>query len=127
MATTDKGAIAAASLFCGDAAINAFNVTNSRIGVGDSSTAFAASQTDLQAATNKLRKIVDSAPVRTTNSVDYTTTYGLAEANFEWLEIALFNSSSGDHMATRRTLSGFGTKTSSEQWTVTLTVVFTPL
>jgi hypothetical protein len=127
MATTDKGAIAAASLFCGDGVVNAFNVTNSRVGVGDDSTAFSAAQTDLQAVTNKLRKIVDSAPVRTTNSVDYTATYSLSEANFAWNEIAIFNSSSGDYMATRRTLSGFGTKTSSEQWTVTLTLVFTPL
>jgi hypothetical protein len=126
MATTDKGAIAVASLFCGDAAVNAFNVTNSRIGVGDSSTAFSASQTDLQAATNKLRKIVDSAPVRTTNSIDYTATFALAEGNFAWNEIALFNSASGDYMATRRTLTGFGTKTSSEAWTVTLTVIATP-
>lgn len=126
MATTDKGAIAAASLFCGDGVVAAFNVTNSRIGVGDSSTAFAASQTDLQAVTNKLRKIVDFAPVRTANSIDYTTTYGLAEANFAWNEIALFDSASGDYMPTRRTLSGFGSKTASEQWTVTLTVVFTP-
>lgn len=125
MATTDKGAIATASLFCGDAVVSAFNVTNSRIGVGDSSTAFAASQTDLQAATNKFRKIVDSAPVRTTNSIDYTATFALAEANFAWNEMGLFNSSSGDYMATRRTLTGFGTKTSAEAWTVTITLVVT--
>jgi hypothetical protein len=125
MATTDKGAICVINLFAGTGAINAFNVTNSRIGVGDSSTAFSASQTDLQAVTNKFRKIVDSAPVVTTNSADYTATYALAEANFAWNEIALFNSLSGDYMATRRTLSGFGTKTSSEAWTVTLTVVAT--
>ncbi len=125
MASTDKGVIAAASLFIGDGAINAFNVTNSRIGVGDSSTAFAASQTDLQAATNKLRKIVDSAPIRTNNSVDFTSTFTTSEANFAWNEMALFNSASGDYMATRRTLTGFGTKTSSDTWIVTITVVFT--
>lgn len=126
MATTDKGAIAAASLVIGDGAVSAFNATNARIGVGDSATAFAANQTDLQAASNKLRKVVDSAPVRTSNSVDFTSTFQLAEANFAWNEIALFNSASGDYMATRRTLSGFGTKTASEVWTVTVTVVFTP-
>lgn len=125
MASTDKGVIAAASLFVGDGLIAAYNASNARVGVGDSSTAFAASQTDLQAATNKFRKLVDSAPVRSNNSVDFTASYALAEANYAWNEIALFNSASGDHMATRRTLSGFGTKTSSEQWVVTLTVVFT--
>lgn len=125
MATTDKGAIAVASLFIGDGSVNAFNSTNARIGVGDSSTAFAADQTDLQAATNKLRKAVDSAPSRTNNSIDFTATFETDEGNFEWNEIGLFNSASGDYMATRRTLTGFGTKTSSETWTVTLTVAVT--
>jgi hypothetical protein len=125
MASTDKGVIAAASLFIGDGLVNAFNSTNARIGVGDSSTAFAASQTDLQAATNKFRKLVDSAPARTNNSVDFTSTFTTSEANFAWNEMALFNSSSGDYMATRRTLSGFGTKTSSDTWIVTITVAFT--
>ncbi len=125
MASTDKGVIAAASLFCGDGAIAAFNVTNTRLGVGDSSTAFAASQTDLQAATNKLRKVLDSAPARTNNAIDYTTTFGTSEANFAWNELGLFNSASGDYMATRRTLSGFGTKTNTDQWTITVSVVFT--
>jgi hypothetical protein len=125
MASTDKGVIAAASLFIGDGLVSAFNSSNARIGVGDSSTAFAASQTDLQAATNKFRKLVDSAPVRSNNSVDFTSTFTTSEANFAWNEMALFNSSSGDYMATRRTLSGFGTKTSSDTWIVTITVVFT--
>ncbi len=125
MASTDKGIIAAMSLLIGDGTAVAFNATNARIGVGDSSTAFAVSQTDLQASTNKLRKIVDGAPVRTSNSVDFTSTFQLAEANFAWNEIALFNSASGDYMATRRILTGFGTKTSTEVWTITLTVVGT--
>lgn len=125
MATTDKGAIAMASLFCGDTAITAFDTSHSRIGVGDSSTVYAANQTDLQASTNKLRKVLDSAPVRTNNSIDYVVTYSLSEANFAWNEIGLFNSSSGDYMATRRTLTGFGTKPNTEQWSVTITLVVT--
>jgi hypothetical protein len=126
MATTDKGAIAAASLFCADGIVAAFNVAGARIGVGDSAAAFVVSQTDLQAATNKLRKALDSAPVRTNNSIDFTATFNLSEGNYAWNEIGLFNSSSGDYMATRRTLTGFGTKTNTEQWTVTVTLVVTP-
>lgn len=126
MPTTDKGAIATASLFCGDGGVSAFNLANARIGVGDSSTTFATTQTDLQAATNKLRKGLDSAPVRTNNSVDYTATFNLSEGNFTWNEIALFNSASGDYMATRRTLTGFGTKINTESWTVTITLVVNP-
>jgi len=124
MATTDKGAIAIASLFCGDGLVAPFNLTNARIGVGDSSAVFAASQTDLQASTNKLRKALDSAPLRTSNSIDYTSTFTTAEANYTWLEIALFNSGSGDYMATRKVIA-LPLKTSSEQWTVTVTAVAT--
>lgn len=122
MATTDKGKEAVASLFCGDGVIGAYNGTNTRVCVGDGSTAFSAAQTDL-VGTNKYRKLVDGAPVRTANSMDYTATFGLAEANFEWLEIGIANSSSGDYLATRRTITGFGTKTSAETWTVTVTLV----
>ena len=124
MATTDKGAIAVINLFCGSGAVNAYNASNARVGVGDSSTAYSAAQTDLQAATNKLRKLVDSAPSITSNAADFTATFALAEANFAWNEIALFNSSSGDYMATRRTIS-LGTKPSSEAWTITLQVTAT--
>ena len=126
MATTDKGAIAAALLFCADGSISAFSVTNARIGVGDSTTAFAVNQTDLQAATNNLRKSLDIAPVRTNNSIDFTASFNLSEANFAWNELGLFNSASGDYMATRRTLTGFGTKANTEQWTVTVTLIVTP-
>jgi hypothetical protein len=117
--------IAVMSLMIGDGVAALYDASHARIGVGDSSTAFAVNQTDLQAATNKLRKIVDGAPVRTSNSVDFTSTFQLAEGNFAWNEIGLFNSASGDYMATRRILTGFGTKTSTEVWTITLTVVGT--
>lgn len=123
MATTDKGAIAVASLLVQDGAVQPFNLTNARVGVGDGTAAFAANQTDLQ-GTNKLRKALDSAPVRTNNAVDFTSTFALAEGNFAWNELALFNAASGDYMATRRTIS-LGTKPSSEAWTITLTVTVT--
>ena len=42
------------SLICGDAGADAYNNANARLGVGDSDTAEAATQTDLQAATNKV-------------------------------------------------------------------------
>src|SRR5271154_6153221 len=42
------------------AGVTAFDNTNAYIGVGDSSTAAAATQTDLQASANKLRKAMDA-------------------------------------------------------------------
>lgn len=123
MPLTDAGAIAAASLIAADGGVAAFNQANSYIGVGDSSAVFAASQTDLQAASNKLRAPLDVAPVRTGNSVDYTATFGTTSANFNWLEIGLFNAASAGTMLSRKVIA-LGTKPNTEAWTVTATVVY---
>lgn len=123
MPLTDAGAIAAASLIAADGGVNPFNQANSFVGVGDSSAAFASSQTDLQATSNKLRVALDSAPVRTSNSVDYTATFSTAQANFAWNEIGLFNSGSSGTMLSRKLIS-LGTKPNTEAWTVTATVVY---
>lgn len=97
MPLSDAGAAAAGRLIAGDGSIAAFNVANSYVGVGDSSATFAASQTDLQ-GTNKTRKLVDSVSINGGGtSVDYTATFGLGQANYAWLEIAIFNASSGGH------------------------------
>lgn len=105
-------------------AVTAFNNANSHIGVGDSSTAFAASQTDLQAATNKLRKAMDATyPTRATNVLTFRSTFGTSEANFAWNEWAVFNASSAGSMLSRK-VESLGTKTNTQTWqfTVTLTV-----
>jgi len=125
MASTDAGVVAMANLFAGTGSVNPFNATFARIGVGDGTTAYASTQTDL-VGTNKFRKIVDSAPVVTANSVDYTSTFASTEANFAWGEMGLFNAASGAYMATRRTVTTFATKTTADTWVITLTVVFTP-
>jgi hypothetical protein len=122
MGLTDAGAVAAASLIAGDGGVTAFNAANAYVGIGDSSTAFASSQTDLQASTNKTRKLVDTV-VRTTNSVDYTSTFGTTQANYQWLEIAVFNASSGGTMLSRKVIS-LGIKPNTEQWSVTATVIY---
>ena len=52
-----------------------FNAANAHLGVGDSSTAFNASQTDLVAATNKFREIVNGAPGVATNVITFVATF----------------------------------------------------
>lgn len=106
------------------AAVTAFNNANSYIGVGDSSTAFAAGQTDLSAASNKLRKAMDATyPQGATNVLTFRSTFGTSEANFAWNEWGIFNASSGGTMLSRK-VESLGTKTSAQTWqfTVTLTV-----
>jgi len=70
-----------------------FNNSNACLGVGDSSTAEAATQTDLQAATNKLRKAMDATyPTHTDGTtsgaatVTFHSTFATTDANFAWNE-----------------------------------------
>ena len=94
-----------------------FSNANARIGVGDSTTAAAASQTDLQAATNKLRKAMDATfPSRAAQTLTFKSSFTSGEANFAWQEWAIFNSSSGATMLNRK-VESLGTK-SSGTWTL---------
>jgi len=98
-----------------------FNTANAHLGVGDSSTVFDVSQTDLQAASNKLRKAMDATyPSRSGNVVTYRATFGTSEANFAWNEVGVFNGVSGGQMLSRL-VAALGTKTSSASWQLTLT------
>jgi hypothetical protein len=106
-------------------AVDAFDNTNAYIGVGDSTTAFAAAQTDLQAATNKLRKAMDgSYPQRSTNVLTFRSTFATGDANFDWEEWAIFNASSAGTMMSRK-VESLGTKTSAQSWQITATITLT--
>lgn len=99
-----------------------FNNANAHLGVGDSATAFAASQTDLVAATNKLRKAMDATyPQRSVNVITYRSTFGTSEGNFAWEEVGVFNGSSANTMLCRKT-QALGTKPSNQSWELTATV-----
>ena len=91
-----------------------FNNANSYIGVGDSTTAFVATQTDLVAATNKLRKAMDATyPQVSTNVLTFRSTFATSDANFAWQEWGVFNASSAGVMLNRK-VESLGTKTSAQ-------------
>lgn len=123
MPLTNAGAIMAAQCVMNDSATAVFlNSTNAHLGVGDSSTAFAASQTDLQAASNKLRKGMEASyPTRSSGALTLRSLFGTSEANFVWGEWASFNASSGGTMFTRK-VEALGTKTSAQSWQLTATI-----
>lgn len=108
--------------------VTAFDNTNAYIGVGDSSTAAAATQTDLQAATNKHREAMDATYPQHTDgtssgnaSIVYKSTFETADANFAWEEWGIFNASTSGRMLNRKVTS-LGTKTSSDEWAFTVTI-----
>jgi hypothetical protein len=98
------------------------NSTNSHLGVGDSNTTFSASQTDLQASSNKLRKGMEATyPTRSSGALTYRSLYGTSEANFAWAEWGVFNASSSGTMFSRK-VESLGTKTNTQSWQLTATV-----
>lgn len=111
-------------------ALTYFSNAQAAIGVGDSTTAAAATQTDLQAATNKLRKAMDASyPSHTDGttsgaaSIQFKATFGSTDANFAWQEWGVFNSATA---ATGRMLNrkveSLGTKASGTSWVMTVTL-----
>ncbi len=101
-------------------AVTPFTNANAYLGVGDSSTAVAATQTDLQAATNKLRKAMDATyPSRAANVMTFRATFGTSEANFAWNEWGVFNAAAAGTMMNRK-VESLGTKTSAQSWQITV-------
>src|SRR5678810_315663 len=79
-------------------ALTFFNNAQAAIGVGDSVTAAAGTQTDLQAATNKLRKAMDATYPQHTDattsgaaSIVFRSTFATTDANFAWQEWIVAN------------------------------------
>lgn len=99
-----------------------FSNANAYLGVGDSNTAASASQTDLQAASNKLRKAMNvTYPTQASQVLTFQSDFGSSDANFAWEEFAVFNASSGGTMLNRK-VSSQGTKSSGQTWRLTLTI-----
>lgn len=100
------------------------------IGVGDSNTAAAATQTNLQAATNKLRKKMDAGfPTHTTGTAGSTqskmvfkTTFSTGQANFAWQEWGIFNTTGAGGRMLNRKVESLGTKTTAATWALTITL-----
>lgn len=123
MALTTAALSNIADAIMGGSSFTKFTNAAAHIGVGDSTTAFNASQTDLQAATNKTRKAMEATyPQRSGAALTFRSLYATGDANYAWDEWGVFNASSGGEMLNRK-VEALGTKTSavSRQITVTLT------
>ena len=122
MPLTNAGAVAFASAILGDGLIAVLSNANAYLGVGDSTTAFSAAHTDLQASTNKLRKAMDASyPTRSSGTLTYRSTFNTSEANFAWAEWGVFNAASSGTMVGRK-VEDLGIKSSAQTWQLTATV-----
>ncbi|MBI1397053.1 MAG: hypothetical protein GC151_13840 [Betaproteobacteria bacterium] len=110
-------------LACGLGTPTNFGNTSAYIGVGDSTTAEAASQTDLQAASNKTYKAMSASyPQRSGQTVTWRAVFGSADANYAWEEFTIANGSSGTAKNLNRKVSSQGTKASGQTWTVDVSI-----
>lgn len=103
----------------------AFSNANATIGVGDSATAPSAGQTDLQAATNKTYKAMETSYPSTPASaaVQFKATFGSTDANYAWNEFVIKNSSSSICLnRSTNSGSGWGTKAAGTTWVATATL-----
>lgn len=121
MSLTTAGRNFIASAIVNDSSPDFFD-SGSYLGVGDSSTAYSAAQTDLQAVSNKLRKAMEATyPQRATNVLTFQSLFGTGDANFAWEEWAVFNASSSGTMLNRK-VEALGTKTSAQSWLLTVAI-----
>lgn len=119
MPLTNAGRDFIAAAIMNDGPPTFFTNANAHIGVGDSTDAFDAADTDLQAATNKLRKAMEASyPSRAGNVITFRSLFSTAQANFAWEEWAIFNASSSGVMLSRK-VEDLGTKTSAQSWQIT--------
>jgi hypothetical protein len=104
------------------AAAIASRYETSYVGVGNGTTAFDITQTDLT-GTSKERQpcsnvIVSGATVTFVAEFDYE--YG----NFAWNEMGVFDLQTGGNMITRKVLAAIGTKSPAQQWVAEAVVTF---
>jgi hypothetical protein len=93
-----------------------YDNTAAQIGVGDSSTTAAASQTDLQAASNKTYKGADSGyPTSASQKATFKSSFGSSDANYAWEEWVVKQATS--EICLNRKVESLGTK-SSGTWTL---------
>jgi hypothetical protein len=98
-----------------------FDNTHTQIGVGDSSTGAAATQTDLQAASNKTYKGMEATfPTSTAQKITCKSSFGSSEANYAWNEWVVKQSTSAKCL--NRKVSSMGTKASGSTWTLEITI-----
>ena len=107
-------------------AASAYGATTARIGVGDSTTAFASGQTDLSAAPNKYYQVMDGTyPQVAAQTATFRSTINDPNGNYAWQEWVIDNgtasNATGVAPALNRRVVNLGTKASGS-WALTVTV-----
>ena len=114
-------------LLIGAANVTAYNNANAYLGSGNSNTAAAATQTDLQGG-SKSREGMEATYPQHTDGVTsgnedcvFKSSWATGDGNYAGEEWALFNASTAGRMLQRK-VESLGTKTSASVWELTVTL-----
>ncbi|GII88272.1 hypothetical protein Ssi03_62620 [Sphaerisporangium siamense] len=133
---TNNGWTRLMNLLTNQGGTQALDATHVRIGVGNSNTAEAYTDTDLAAAagaSNRYFQPVSGAGTLGTRTLSFAATFGTADGNFAWNEFGLDITSGtaaggttvGATLFNRKAGIAQGTKASGQTWTATATLTFT--
>lgn len=104
--------------------------THARVGAGNSTTAAAATQTDLQASagsTNRYFMTMDATfPSRASQTLTFKSTFASADGNFAWQEWGIDAGTAAGNTVTapllNRKVESMGTKSTGQTWVATVTI-----
>lgn len=94
----------------------AFSNANAYIGIGESTTAAAATQTGLQGSTVTYKAMDTGYPSVTNQTITYQATFGPTDANNEWQEATIANGNSDTAKNANRKVQDMGRKAAGTTW-----------
>lgn len=129
---TNAGWTRLMNLLTNQGATQALDATHARIGVGNSNTAEAYTDTDLGASagsSNRWFQLVSGAGTLGTRTLAFAASFASADGNFAWNEVGLdFGTASGNTVTAplfnHKAGIAQGTKASGQVWTATATITF---
>lgn len=117
------GITALLNIITGVGANAPWNAGNARIGVGDSSLAANATQTGLNAATNKEWNTMSANfPTVANQTATWQTAFGANNAVFAWQEFTVVNAANDNGDNINRVANNQGTKVAGQVWTVSVAI-----
>ena len=108
-------------LICSLGSPTAYSNANAQVGVGDSSTAEDASQTDLQGTNKAWVGMSAGYPQRSGTTVTFRGEFDGSTGNFDWREFAVRNGATANKLMNRK-VDNQGTKVSGQVWTLDLQI-----
>lgn len=100
----------------------AYSNANAYLGVGESTTAAAASQTALQGASKTFKAMASTYPQRASQTVTFRSVFASADANNAWQEFTVVNANSDTGVNLNRKVDNQGTKVVGQTWTLDLAI-----